>query len=182
MTFQPPRDNLVRASAGGFELRGDAEGMPTIHGHGAVFNQWTRIDSLFEGTFMERIAPGAFRKTIAENRPNMRMLFNHGQDPTIGDKPIAPIEDLAEDSTGLAYSGRMLDTTYNADLIPGLRAGLYGSPSGSASSRKTSTPRLRSHPTTPTPCRSGPSRRPRYSSSARSPSRPIPEPNRVCGL
>jgi HK97 family phage major capsid protein/HK97 family phage prohead protease len=125
--IQPPRDNLVRASAGGFELRDGAEGMPTIFGHAAVFNQWTTIDSAYEGKFMERIAPGAFRKTIAENRPNMRMLFNHGQDPQIGDKPIAPIETLEEDATGLAYSGRMLDTSYNRDLIPGLRAGLYGS-------------------------------------------------------
>ena len=123
----PPRDNLVRASAGGFELRANDEAMPTIFGHGAVFNQWTKIDSAYEGRFMERIAPGAFRKTIAENRSNMRMLFNHGKDPQIGDKPVAPIETLEEDATGLAYSGRMLDTSYNRDLIPGLQAGLYGS-------------------------------------------------------
>ena len=123
----PPRDNLVRASAGGFELHDSEESMPTIFGHAAVFNQWTTIDSAYEGKFLERIAPGAFRDTIAKNKSNMRMLFNHGQDPQIGDKPIAPIETLEEDATGLAYSGRMLDTSYNRDLIPGLRAGLYGS-------------------------------------------------------
>lgn len=124
----PPRDGLVRAGpAGTFELR-EAEdgGMPTLFGHFAVFGQWTEIDSMYEGRFLERIAPGAFAKTIAENRGSMRILFQHGRDPQIGDKPLAPIEELGEDETGGYYAGRMLDTAYNRDLIPGLMAKLYG--------------------------------------------------------
>lgn len=123
----PPRDGLVRAAAVGYELR-DAEdgGMPTLHGHFAVFDQWTEINSIYEGRFLERIAPGAFKKSIAENRDQMRILFQHGRDPQIGDKPLAPIEELGEDETGGYYAGRMLDTAYNRDLLPGLRANLYG--------------------------------------------------------
>jgi HK97 family phage prohead protease len=92
-----------------------------------VFDQWTTIDSIYEGRFIERIAEGAFKKTISENRAEMRMLFQHGRDPQIGDKPLAPIEELGEDQAGGFYAGQMLDTSYNRDLIPGLEAGLYGS-------------------------------------------------------
>lgn len=120
------RDNLFR-STDGFELRDAGDGqMPTLAGRFAVFNQWTEIDSIWEGNFLERIAPGAFKKTIADNAANMRVLFQHGQDPTVGDKPLGTITDLREDSQGAAYEVRLLDTTYNADLLPGLRAGLYG--------------------------------------------------------
>jgi Phage head maturation protease len=33
---------------------------------------------------------------------------------------------LSEDETGPAYEVRLLDTGYNRDLVPGLRAGVYG--------------------------------------------------------
>ena len=121
----PPRDNLVRASAGGIALE-ETSGAPVLVGHAAVFNQWTKIDSAIEGTFLERILPGAFRRTITNNQPNMRILFNHGQDPTMGDQVLAPIETLAEDKTGLAYSGHLFEGVPPL-IVSGLRAGVYGS-------------------------------------------------------
>jgi HK97 family phage major capsid protein/HK97 family phage prohead protease len=122
---RPPRDNLVRAVYPGVELHvneDDPGGSPILTGHFARFNEWAEIDSVWEGRFMERIAPGAFRKTIEENRDRMRILFQHGQDPVVGDKPLAPIEELGEDEVGGFYAGRMLDTSYNRDIIPGLKA------------------------------------------------------------
>lgn len=123
-----PRDNLFRAAEPHYELRADNDGaMPTLHGHFAVFNQWTEINSVYEGRFLERIAPGAFKKTIRENRGNVKVLFQHGRDPQIGDKPLGPINTLREDGDiGVAYEVPLLDTSYNRDLIPGLEAGLYG--------------------------------------------------------
>jgi HK97 family phage prohead protease len=122
-----PRDVLFRALSEAPELRAAAEGgMPTLHGHFAVFNKWTEIDSIFEGRFLEQLAPGAFAKTIKENRANMRVLFQHGKDPQIGNKPLGPIDVLEEDATGARYEVPLLDTTYNRDLIPGLEKGLYG--------------------------------------------------------
>ena len=109
------------------ELRHEGDGQPVLSGHFAVFNQWTEIDSWFEGRFLERIAPGAFKKTMREQRDLLRILFQHGQDPQIADKPLAPIDELGEDEEGAFYAGEMLDTSYNRDLIPGLRAGQYGS-------------------------------------------------------
>src|SRR4051795_9208562 len=103
-TSKPPRENLFRAVYPGAELRAAEHGDgPTMVGHFAVFNQWTEINSAFEGRFLERVAPGAFRKTFAEQRDRMRVLFQHGRDPQIGDKPLGPIRELREDGTGAYY-------------------------------------------------------------------------------
>lgn len=124
---RPPRDNLVRALSRAPELRAkDDGGMPTMFGHFAVFNAWTEINSMWEGNFMERVAPGAAKKTIRENVDAMRVLFNHGQDYQIGDKVLGPIDVLREDSDGVYYEVPLFDTSYNRDLEPGLRAKVYG--------------------------------------------------------
>ena len=125
----PPRDNLVRAVFPGLEVRAaeTPNGMPTLVGHLAVFNQWTKIDSSIEGRFMERMAPGSFARTIANNRSQIKATFQHGKDPQLGDKPLGPIDVLEEDGEGARYEVPMLDTNYNRELVPGLEAGLYGS-------------------------------------------------------
>jgi HK97 family phage prohead protease len=121
LRFQPAEDAL-------FELRADdGSEMPTLVGHFAVFDQWTEIASTFEGNFLERIAPGAFRKTFAENRRNMRVLFQHGRDPQIGEKVLGPIADLREDERGALYEVPLFDTSYNRDLLPALSSNEYGS-------------------------------------------------------
>ncbi len=116
----------LRAADPGTAGDGEPAAMPTLHGHFAVFNRWTEIDSYFEGNFMERFAPGAFKKTFREQRDRMRVLFQHGRDSQIGDKPLGPIADLREDGEGAYYEVPLLDTDYNRELIPGLEAGLYG--------------------------------------------------------
>ncbi len=119
----------VSAIHGGYRsasAQGGAAGLATMVGEFAVFNQWTEIDSAYEGRFLERVAPSAFTKTFAENRDGMRALFSHGRDPQIGQKPLGPITDLRSTATGAAYAVELLDTSYNRDLIPGLDAGQYG--------------------------------------------------------
>lgn len=76
---------------------------------------------------MERFAPGAFTKNIAEQRDRIRCLFNHGQDPSIGMKPLGPITMLEERADGVHYEVQLLNTDYCRSLVPGLEAGLYGS-------------------------------------------------------
>jgi HK97 family phage prohead protease len=75
---------------------------------------------------LERIAPGAFKKTISERADQIRVLFQHGRDPQIGDKPLGTIESLSEDDQGAAYDVKMFDTLYNRELLPGLEAKQYG--------------------------------------------------------
>jgi HK97 family phage prohead protease len=101
--------------------------MPTLTGHFAVFDTWTEVDSEREGHFMERIARGAFARTFARDRASIRVTFQHGRDPQLGDKVLGAIELLEEDARGARYDVQLLDTSYNRDLLPGLEAGLYGS-------------------------------------------------------
>lgn len=100
--------------------------MPILYGHFIRWNTWTEIDSPFEGRFLERVAPGAISRTIKEDRDSIRVLFDHGHDPTIGKKPLGPLRELSEDSIGAYYEAPLLDTQYNRELLPGLQAGLYG--------------------------------------------------------
>src|SRR4051794_29522975 len=112
----------------GLALRGDGSQSDgkTLVGHFAVFNRWAEIRSYTEGVFLERVAPGAFLRSMHEDRDRMRVLYDHGLDPSIGNKVLGPIETLREDELGGFYASPLLDTSYNADLIPGLAAGVYG--------------------------------------------------------
>ena len=96
-------------------------------GHFSVFNTWYPIRSWYEGDFLEQVAPGSFRKTMAERRDQIVVQFDHGYDFNIGDKLLGPIDDLREDGTGGWYDVGLLDTSYNRDLLPALKRGLYGS-------------------------------------------------------
>jgi HK97 family phage prohead protease len=120
---QAPRDNLIRARMGsGVELRDVAglEGSGTgtlMFGHFSEFNSWYEIDSYWEGQFLERIAPGAFAQTMVEDRSGMKVLFDHGFDPELGNKPLGPITELREDDIGAYYEVPLLDTGYNRDFV-----------------------------------------------------------------
>lgn len=91
------------------------------------FDTWYEIDSWWEGRFLERVNRGAFKRTIDRNGSNVKVLFNHGFDVTIGDKVLGVAELLEEREESPHLEAGLLDTTYNRDLLPGLRAGAYGS-------------------------------------------------------
>lgn len=129
-----PTSNLLRAyiAPEAVELRAAAEGDGnTLTGHFAVFNQWTEINSAWEGQFMERIAPGAFARAF-ERAADVKVLFDHGHDPSIGNKPLGIPAVLREDKTGAYYEVPLLKRddgthpSYIEDLKPGLEAGAYG--------------------------------------------------------
>ena len=108
-----------------FELRDDGTETPTLVGHFAVFDQWTEINSRFEGQFLERIAPGAFDKTFAENRRNMRVLFQHGRDANVGEQPLGSIEELRSEPQGAYYEVALFRGVPQL-ILDGLKAGVYG--------------------------------------------------------
>ena len=119
--------DLVRAVPPAGELLANDNGMPTLVARFSQFNAWYEIDSAWEGTFMERTVQGAFAKTIQESRSSVKVLFDHGYDPQVGNKVLGPVESLREDPEGPVGEVPLFDTTYNRDLLPGLRAGVYGS-------------------------------------------------------
>jgi HK97 family phage prohead protease len=99
-----------------------------VRGYLAVFGEWARIDSAAEGPpFMERVGRGSFAETIERDRSRYRVLLEHGKDPVIARRPLGPIKELREDQRGVAYSFGLLDTDFGREILPGLKAGLYGS-------------------------------------------------------
>ena len=112
-----PRENLIRMST---VIRMSDEGR-TLIGTPVVFNEWTVIDG-WEGHFKERILPGSVDKTLKERGDRIKVLFNHGFDPFIGEKPLGKpsVQDARDDA--LHVEVPLADTSYNADIIALLRA------------------------------------------------------------
>jgi phage head maturation protease len=139
-TLTLPDLDVVRTTLVPCGLRsadGDAagrEGLGLMDVRFSPFNTWYRIDSYWEGSFLERTVPGAFKRTIDAHRKatnvdahNIKTLFNHGQDLFIGQKLLGDIDEMAEDSDSPRSTVWLWDTSYNRDLLPGLRSGAYGS-------------------------------------------------------
>lgn len=100
------------------------------------FDTWYEINSFWEGRFLERTRPGAFKKTAREAKRgdglySTKVLYNHGTDFNIGDKMLM-VPDRFEEAEENGYhgpiiEGDLLDTSYNRDLLPGLKRDAYGS-------------------------------------------------------
>lgn len=123
MADELPRENLFRGVYPGVGVRDIADGGPVLTGHFAPFNEWARIDSHYEGTFLEQIAPGAFAESFARTTP--KVTFNHGGDPELGDKLLGGPVSVREDEIGAAYDVPLFASVPPL-LLDGLRAGQYG--------------------------------------------------------
>jgi HK97 family phage prohead protease len=90
------------------EARQAEDGTMRLSGYAAVFN-----DDSVPLPFIERIAPGAFRKTLSET-PDVRLLINHEG------LPLARTKNgtlrLEEDETGLYMNADLPDTQAARDL------------------------------------------------------------------
>lgn len=115
------RESLIRM-APAVDLRESEDTGSVLVGYASVFNEWATIDS-WEGKFRERVAPGAFRKTLRERGDQIQVLFNHGMDPQIGDKPLGRIRSIREDEHGLHVEVPLDDTSYNQDIKALLKSG-----------------------------------------------------------
>ena len=107
---------------------GEGEQPQTMEVRFSRFGTWYEIDSSWEGAFLERVAPGAFKRTINQAGGQVRCLFNHGMDPTVGDKVLGEITSLREEPDSPVGEVELFtETSYVKDLLPGLAAGVYGS-------------------------------------------------------
>lgn len=90
------------------ETREAEDGVMRLSGYAAVFN-----DASVPLPFSERIAPGAFRKTLSET-PDVRLLINHEGLPLARTKN-GTLE-LSEDEVGLRFDAELPDTSEARDL------------------------------------------------------------------
>jgi HK97 family phage prohead protease len=97
----------------GVEVRTLADGIVHVEGHAAVFDTATQIGPPGIG-FEERIAPGAFRKTLNDGA-DVRLLFNHNPDLVLARTKSGTLT-LSEDKVGLAVAADLAPTTVGRDL------------------------------------------------------------------
>jgi HK97 family phage prohead protease len=90
------------------ETRQEDDGKMRLSGYAAVFN-----DASVPLPFRERIAPGAFRKTLSET-PDVRLLINHEGLPLARTKNETLV--LSEDEVGLRFDAELPDTSEARDL------------------------------------------------------------------
>lgn len=92
----------------GIEARQAEDGKLRMAGYAAVFNE-----ASLPLPFIERISPGAFRKTLSET-PDVRLLINHEGLPLARTKNGTM--KLYEDERGLYFEAELADTQEARDL------------------------------------------------------------------
>lgn len=100
-----------------FEFRARPAGGAVVRGYAAVF------DSLSQnlGGFVERIDPGAFTKTLADN-PDVRALINHDPSAILGRTRSGTLR-LGYDTRGMHYEVDMPDRQDARDLMVSMERG-----------------------------------------------------------
>lgn len=105
------------------------EGEPTIEGRVVPFNQWSEVNSVVEGHFMERFATGSLSKTIAERASELKVYFEHGKSRLFDSQPIAVLREAWEQPDGGYFRAGLLEGLPEL-FRDGLRRGLYGASIG----------------------------------------------------
>jgi uncharacterized protein len=99
------------------EIRTDGDGN-TFVGYAAKFN--VPSEPL---PFIERIAPGAFGKSLRQRTKDVRLYVNHNSDMVLASKRSGTLR-LSEDDTGLRVEADLPDTTAARDLRALMTAGV----------------------------------------------------------
>jgi uncharacterized protein len=73
--------------------------------------------------FTERIAPGAFRKSLSRRSKDVRLYVNHNSDMVLASKRSGTLR-LEEDDRGLRFEADLPDTTTARDLRELMRTGV----------------------------------------------------------
>lgn len=102
--------------AADFEVRADGAERPRLVGHAAVFN----TEAVIAGLWREKVAPGAFRKTIQE--ADVRALWNHDPNIVLGRNKAGTLA-LAEDEQGLKIEVEPPDNEWGRPVVDAIKRG-----------------------------------------------------------
>ena len=106
----------IRHTPAQFEVREDSDGM-TFEGYAAVWN--SPSEPL---PFVERIAPGAFKRSIKQARNDIKLLWNHETGQVLGSTRAGTMR-LEEDDHGLKVIADLPPTSAGKDAAILLRRG-----------------------------------------------------------
>jgi HK97 family phage prohead protease len=123
MATSPKTDGReTRATTGSLELRaaGEGQGLGTASGYAALFNAFTDIGCGGTIYWREKIAPGAFSKSLAEG--DVVALHSHNTGRIVGRKKAGTLT-LREDAKGLAFENPLPDTSDGRDLSVSIERG-----------------------------------------------------------
>lgn len=98
------------------EVRAEGDGL-TFRGYAAVFNSWS--EDL--GGFRERIRPGAFAKSLREQRA-IKMFLNHNSDIVLASTRKGSLT-LTEDDKGLLAEASLPDNEWGRPVADAVRRG-----------------------------------------------------------
>ena len=108
-----------------FELRADSadngDGL-TLEGYGTTFDDWYDVNDWL-GVYRERVARGAFAKTIKDRREQIKVQYDHGYHPLLGSIPIGALQDIREDDHGLYVKVRLHDNWMTEPVRDAIRSG-----------------------------------------------------------
>lgn len=102
----------------------DSAFIGVLVGHAAVFNSDSVRFAGYEKDWVERIAPGAFARTLTAS-PDVVALWSHRSDAPAARTPDTLT--VREDEQGLAVEIRLVDTATNRDILTNVRAGIVNS-------------------------------------------------------
>lgn len=99
-----------------WELREEADKPTKLTGYASVWNQEAEI----LGMYREKVAPGAYKKTIREH--DIRALWNHNTDMVLGRNKSGTLS-LVEDDKGLRVEILPPDTQAGRDAVTSIKRG-----------------------------------------------------------
>jgi uncharacterized protein len=100
-----------------FEMRAEGDGN-TFVGYAAMFDSPSQ-----PLPFIERIAQGAFTRSLTNRRRDIRLYVNHNSDMVLASKKSGTLR-LSEDTRGLRVEADLPDTTYARDLRALMQSGV----------------------------------------------------------
>jgi len=100
------------------ETRADESGGKSLAGYAAVYE---RDSELIWGEFIERIDPGAFKRTLEAGR-DIKAFWNHNSDLVLGSTRAGTLK-LECRQDGLWFDLNLPRTTYGADAFESVRRG-----------------------------------------------------------
>jgi HK97 family phage prohead protease len=97
-------------------------GKVRFYGYPIVYDSETVIDS-WEGRFREKFMYGAFRNDLAKRSDEVKWLYDHGFDPSIGRKPLGPIDLLEDRKKGVYMEGTFTNRDFALDIAESVKDG-----------------------------------------------------------